>query len=354
MLHLHSSLGLLMHFDSPRVREIVILKPQWLLNLMTSVLCQRQIEEKKRAAQDTVPEWRRLQSQGRLDVKLLPEIWPHLAAAQRDELLGYMNLFDLCCELPCEAGIYAVPSLLPACTEAAWVETNADISATIRFIHEDGEWGEARGFLPQSLFFSLMMQLVAFARDSKQAMKHLYSDRVCFFDGLCFMLRAKLDECRMHITVQGDSNEPTKPGAVANRICGCLDDGLAKHYGVRFRLEVKCSATPNCGGIVAVNDAARCDICRKSQQTVVAPWMAEHAEAVAAKATTVAAVTKSAFRLETPVFSTIPMEQRQYDFFLNHCQASGQDQCRTLAMELRAAGASVWYDMQVCLYSSGA
>ena len=47
------------------------------------------------------------------------------------------------------------------------------------------------------------------------------------------------------------------------------------------------------------------------------------------------------------------MEQRQYDFFLNHCQASGQDQCRTLAMELRAAGASVWYDMQVRLYSSG-
>eukprot|EP01047_Picozoa_sp_COSAG01_P002218 COSAG01_NODE_58_length_30193_cov_12.302020_1_plen_1409_part_00 len=40
-----------------------------------------------------------------------------------------------------------------------------------------------------------------------------------------------------------------------------------------------------------------------------------------------------------------PVQQRDYDFFINHCQASGQDQCGKLALLLRARGAKVWYDM---------
>jgi hypothetical protein len=39
-------------------------------------------------------------------------------------------------------------------------------------------------------------------------------------------------------------------------------------------------------------------------------------------------------------------EDRQYDVFINHCQASGQDQCGNLAKLLQSAGCKVWYDMQ--------
>lgn len=46
-------------------------------------------------------------------------------------------------------------------------------------------------------------------------------------------------------------------------------------------------------------------------------------------------------------FEIKSMQNRRYDFFINHCQASGQDQCRSLCMLLQASGASVWYDMQV-------
>ena len=121
--------------------------------------------------------------------KLLPELWPELSTHQHSELLAYMTKFDLCCELPCEEGVYAVPSLFPACTEAAWVESDADMEACIRFIHEDSKWNEARGFLPQSLFFSLQVGLLKFATDSNEAMDHLYDDRICFFGDQCFMLR---------------------------------------------------------------------------------------------------------------------------------------------------------------------
>ena len=36
---------------------------------------------------------------------------------------------------------------------------------------------------------------------------------------------------------------------------------------------------------------------------------------------------------------------RKFDFFINHCQASGQDQAANLAKELKSLGAQVWYDM---------
>jgi hypothetical protein len=45
-------------------------------------------------------------------------------------------------------------------------------------------------------------------------------------------------------------------------------------------------------------------------------------------------------------YDVVPMADRQYDVFINHCQKSGQDQCKTLAQMLTGAGSRVWYDMQ--------
>ena len=46
-------------------------------------------------------------------------------------------------------------------------------------------------------------------------------------------------------------------------------------------------------------------------------------------------------------FAVKPMAQRRHDFFLSHCQASGQDQTGKLDMLLKSCGADNWYDMQV-------
>ncbi len=48
---------------------------------------------------------------------------------------------------------------------------------------------------------------------------------------------------------------------------------------------------------------------------------------------------------QRPRLSILPMIERQYDFFINHCQSSGADQCRSLALLLQMRGATVWYDM---------
>ena len=55
-------------------------------------------------------------------------------------------------------------------------------------------------------------------------------------------------------------------------------------------------------------------------------------------------------RVDTPSegrnFAEIPLRERKYDFFINHCQHTGQDQCANLCAILQAAGCKVWLDMQ--------
>jgi hypothetical protein len=46
-------------------------------------------------------------------------------------------------------------------------------------------------------------------------------------------------------------------------------------------------------------------------------------------------------------FAIKPMAERKFDFFVSHCQTSGQDQCGKLDVLLTMRGAKNWYDMQV-------
>ncbi len=41
----------------------------------------------------------------------------------------------------------------------------------------------------------------------------------------------------------------------------------------------------------------------------------------------------------------VSFSERKYDFFINHTQATGADQCGKLALLLKGRGATVWYDM---------
>ena len=50
--------------------------------------------------------------------------------------------------------------------------------------------------------------------------------------------------------------------------------------------------------------------------------------------------------LASELTRTYGLKEREYDFYIIHRQASGQDQCGNLAKLLEQAGAKVWYDMQ--------
>jgi hypothetical protein len=55
MLRLNTCFGLLMHFDEPQLKDLVILKVQWLLDVMAAMLCRRQLSEKLNGASALLP-----------------------------------------------------------------------------------------------------------------------------------------------------------------------------------------------------------------------------------------------------------------------------------------------------------
>jgi GTPase SAR1 family protein len=329
LLHLMTSFGLLMHFDELGLRELVILDVQWLLNVMAAMLCRRRLAERldlrlelatlqlselqKRARANGVhersveealdtdapkaalvelvvaqqsseiassslqPEWRRLAERGRLDCAVLPELWPQLRPETRNEVLAYMVKFDLCCQVPLETGTYVVPPLLPAhpATRSAsgWIDSSDDATAVLKFIHADGEWGEARGFLPRSLFYSLVANLLTHGRDTKRAMEHLYSDQMCFYGDVAYMLQHNPSGAQLLLTVRVEHE--TSPMVVAARVLSALEHGLATRYGVRYRLELPCPGDGCSGSIVVEECSPRCESCTNLQSAVTHPWVGE-------------------------------------------------------------------------------
>ena len=279
LLQLFTNLGLLMHFDTPALRNTIVLDTQWLLDIMCELLCLRSMNEKMQRAKSKVPEWRKLRRNGRLEGSLLSDIWPSLDEDQCLTMLEYMMKFGLVCALPSaehEAKGYAVPALLPVCTDATSVwpagGEDSDASASIFFIHSDGDWDESTGFLPQGVFFSLVAALLHDMDDidAKSGLKHLYRDRICVRGSQLFMVVLKPDDHRIELTVRAE--DPMGPASVAARITSLLSSGIADRYGVQYRLEVACT---KCGALTWVG-SPRCSECA----TMVDPktWVLEKPE----------------------------------------------------------------------------
>ena len=106
---------ILIHFDSsPLLNNMVILDPQWLVDLFTSVITVKPgpYEGKERKL------WRRLQTEGILEYKLLELVWDPLLIPKEifPSLLEIMEKFSLLCPWPSSDAScgkqYLVPSML--------------------------------------------------------------------------------------------------------------------------------------------------------------------------------------------------------------------------------------------------
>ena len=179
-------------------------------------------------------------------------------------MLEYMIKFGLVCALPKqqhERQEYAVPALLPVCTDTkpVWPAggEDSDASASIFFIHGDGDWEESTGFLPQGVFFSLIAALLHDMGDvdAKSGLKHLYRDRICVRGSQLFMVVLKPDDHRIELTVRAEDS--ADPATVAARMTSLLGSGIADRYGVQYRLEIACT---KCGTLTSTRHP-RCSEC---------------------------------------------------------------------------------------------
>ena len=104
----------LIHFtESPELENMVILSPQWLIDVFKKVITFKGWED---VEEDVEELWRNLEDHGILAEKLLDHTWRHLFVDQenRKSLIAIMERFSLLCEWPSDESTkqYLVPSML--------------------------------------------------------------------------------------------------------------------------------------------------------------------------------------------------------------------------------------------------
>ncbi|XP_070568954.1 death-associated protein kinase 1-like isoform X2 [Ptychodera flava] len=97
ILQFYHDLGDIIYFNEPRLENLVILDPQWLIDVFKSIITVKQYQcQDPRCRQY----WDKLDKEGILHIQLVDSVWDALNLnSQRDVLLDIMEKFDLIC--PC-------------------------------------------------------------------------------------------------------------------------------------------------------------------------------------------------------------------------------------------------------------
>ena len=119
MLNLLHDQRVLIHFDdTPELNKIVILDPQWLIDVFKEVITIPPFKKSKREHREL---WKKLEEKGILEKRLLKDLWNPLFDTQGNFdvniLINMMEKFGLLCPWPSsdENGSpseYLVPSML--------------------------------------------------------------------------------------------------------------------------------------------------------------------------------------------------------------------------------------------------
>ena len=293
-LRVFTDAGLLMHFDAPGLRDLVVLQPQWLLNAMRDVLCSRTIDACRKVARGaTKKALRALRDCGRLEVDaVLPALWPQLPAAEHAVLFAYLARFDLCVPLKSGAGVEgggaplrlaAVPALFSANGPTHWAPrpddlavwfvcahraagpardaaaTKASFAARVKsfasaalarittagdaasFAARDAFDDECR-YLPRTLFHSLVARVLGAgtAAGTRAAFARLGAERAVLqsADGQWLKLELDAARCEIRLTLRAEAGGACAAALLSQLSCDYWPQ-LETKYGVQMRVELE-------------------------------------------------------------------------------------------------------------------
>ena len=161
LLNFLHDLRLLIHFDdTPELNDVVVLDPQWLINVFKEVITVRPYHSKDKRFVDL---WCQLERDGILEEELLKHVWRSLIPRREtcECLISIMEKFSLLCPLPLHVDgscskQYLVPSMLKSHPPKAISDLVA--SAQIPSLFLKFETGQVpAGFFPRLVleFFQL-------------------------------------------------------------------------------------------------------------------------------------------------------------------------------------------------------
>ena len=188
---------ILIHFDSsPLLNNMVILDPQWLVDLFTSVITVKPgpYEGKEREL------WRRLQTEGILEYKLLELVWGPLLIPKVifPSLLKIMEKFSLLCPWPSSDAScgkqYLVPSMLMSHPPKDIIKLVASAQIPSFYIRFES------GHVPPGFFPRLLMQFFQWGQGEVWSAEnpHLYANFARFYtsaDDDCSVILACHSTC---------------------------------------------------------------------------------------------------------------------------------------------------------------
>ncbi|XP_072172990.1 uncharacterized protein [Diadema setosum] len=274
MLQFYHDLGVIIYYGGPgasdsSLRNTVILRPQWLVDIFRRVITIKDIDDKWSLLQDA---WSRLDQDGVLQDNLLDHMWEDVLD-QKDVLIGLMEKFDLLCErvppatTPSDADnttpseperTYFVPSRLRECPDQE--DLMADTHACMTFFITFG------GFLPDGLFHRILTRVVRWSQEQGGREPRLFFRQVRFFvndehDALIEMAPARF--ARIKITVlrvdiydeEEEKEEAAKLEESGKEACAKVHNFLFTTLAdlrrlcmkrVRYEFEVACPCNRKC------------------------------------------------------------------------------------------------------------
>ena len=172
---------ILVHFDdTPELNRLVVLDPQWLIDVFKGVITVRPYSGKEKKFKQL---WCNLEMKGILDEKLLEHVWSDLFLPQEtsESLIAIMEKFSLLCHLPpsdesCSKQ-YLVPSMLRSHPPDGIVELIKSAELPSLFLQFES------GLVPPGLFPRLVLQFFHRAKDEgvTSVVPHLYHNFARFY-----------------------------------------------------------------------------------------------------------------------------------------------------------------------------
>ena len=160
----------LIHFDdTPELNKMVVLDPQWLINVFKEVITIRPFDSKEKKFKEL---WSRLEIEGVLEEPLLEHVWGPLYRKEDtcQSLIAIMEKFSLLCSWPSSDGScgkqYLVPSMLMSHPLEEIMELIASAEIPPLFLKFE------TGQVPPGLFPRLVLQVLQWCKQECTSPEH--------------------------------------------------------------------------------------------------------------------------------------------------------------------------------------
>ena len=271
MLSFFTSLNAVLWYDTPKLRDLVIIDPKWIIDAVTCFardfkLADHSSNHKRmhhldqRARREQPEAWSQLiEGKATLSSSLLRLLWSDAEFAPHFEaLLDLVTNFGLAIPLPTRPNEFLVPALLPAATLAAqprgWPAVRSNAARLRIFFHLKGQFEFlntgallcdrselSEGYFPVRIFHKLCAGLFGCSYRTASGIEPAIDRHTAYIaiDETLVMLAYDAEESSMHVTLCTDGKEIGKDGsagAVADRLRVLLFEELFAHSSLSFHM----------------------------------------------------------------------------------------------------------------------